>query len=302
MSAATTARPMAGAWTEVEPGIHVRQSRVFWMNSVVLLDRQHTVVVDPGVLPSEQDDIRARVDEAEVGAKTLVFTHAHWDHVLGRAWWPEAKTLAHDRCAAEIRRDAAKIRAEAEAVAAQHGEHWLPAFLPWPKTFEPARIDDPVSGLRFVKLDPWKLVLRDAPGHSDSQLSIHLPDRRVLIAADTLSDIEIPTLNGPIAPYRETLQDLLLLAENGAIEVIVPGHGAVARGRDAVIERFRRDLDYLKALESGVRDAVAKKMSLEAAKQSLAAIEYTGKRSSEYPNEPLHMENVEQVFGTHARK
>lgn len=293
MSAATAR--MASAWTEVEPGIHVRQSRAFWMNSVVLADAAHTVVVDPGVLPSELEDLRAFVERLSPRAVTLLFTHAHWDHVLGKPWWPKARTLAHDRCAAEMKRDETTIRGEAEAIAVKHGERWATPFAVF-------RVDEAVSGLRFMKLDPWKLVLRDAPGHSDSQLSVHLPDRRMLLAADMLSDIEIPTLNGPIAPYRETLQALLLLAENGAIEVIVPGHGGVARGRSAVVERFRRDLDYLKALESGVRDAVAKKLSHEAAKQSLAAMEYTGKRSTEYPNEPMHMENVEQAYRALARR
>jgi glyoxylase-like metal-dependent hydrolase (beta-lactamase superfamily II) len=280
---------MAGAWTEVEADIHVRQSRVFWMNSVVLADAAHTVVVDPGVLPSELDDLRAFMEKLSPRAVTLLFTHAHWDHVLGRPWWPKARTIAHDHFNAEVKRDEATIRGEADAIAAKHGERW-------PAPFAAFRADDPVSGLRFMKLDPWKLVLRDAPGHSDSQLSVHLPDRRVLIAADMLSDIEIPTLDGPIAPYRETLQALLLLAENGAIEVIVPGHGTIARGSDAVIERFRRDLDYLNALERGVRDAAAKKLSLEAAKELLGAMEYTGKRSAECPNEPLHMENIEHAY------
>lgn len=276
-------------WTEVEPGVHVRQSKAFWMNSVVLADPEHTVIVDPGVLPSELDDLAAFTAARPSRATTLLFTHAHWDHVLGRPWWPDAKTLAHDRAVAEMRRDERKINREAEQLASQHGERWAKPFVPF-------KVDSAISGLKFLKLDPWRLVLRDAPGHSDSQLSVHLPDRRLLIAADMLSDIEIPTLDGPVAPYRETLQALLLLAEHGAIEVIVPGHGAIASGRDAVLERFRRDLDYLEALDAGVREAAAKGLPVEAAEQSLAALEYTGKRSTEYPNEPLHLENVREVY------
>ena len=93
------------AWTDLAGGVRVRQSRAFAMNSVLLLDRRHTVVVDPGVLPSELDDLARAVDEASPARVTLFFTHAHWDHVLGRPWWPKAKTLAHDRCAEEMRRD-----------------------------------------------------------------------------------------------------------------------------------------------------------------------------------------------------
>src|SRR6185503_8399559 len=194
-------------WTEVGPGVHVRQSKAFWMNSVVLRDPVHTVVVDPGVLPSELDDLVAFTAAAPSAATTLLFTHAHWDHVLGRPWWPAAKTIAHDRAIAEMRRDEAKIQSEAEKLAAEHGERWA-------KPFATFKVDSAISGLKFLKLDAWRLVLRDAPGHSDSQLSVQLPDLRILLAADMLSDIEIPTLDGPVAPYRETLQALQLLAEH----------------------------------------------------------------------------------------
>jgi hypothetical protein len=48
------------SWTELEDGIRVRHSAAFQMTSSVLLDSEHTVVIDPGVLPSELDDL-ARV-------------------------------------------------------------------------------------------------------------------------------------------------------------------------------------------------------------------------------------------------
>src|SRR6185295_16956874 len=119
-------------------------------------------------------------------------------------------------------------------------------------TFAAFKPDDPVSGIRFLKLGPWKLVLRDAPGHSQEQLTVHLPEQRVLLAADMLSDVEIPGLCGPPALYRSTLEQLVPLAENDAIETLVPGHGTIARGADAVRERFRHDLDYLHSLKDAI--------------------------------------------------
>ena len=273
------------AWTDLGDGIRVRQSRAFWMNSVVLLDREHTVIVDPGVLPAELDDLARVVGEAAPEAITLFFTHAHWDHVLGRPWWPDARTVAHDRFAAEVKRERDAIAREAAVLAAKHGERWERAFVP----FGP---DLAVSGLHFMRLDPWQLVFRDAPGHSGSQLTCHLTDRRLLIAADMLSDLEPPILDGPVAPYRETLEALLLLAEHDTIETVVPGHGAIARGRDAVLARFRRDLDYLRALEDGVSAALARGQSLDTARETLAAMDYTGHRSTTHPTEAFHLENI----------
>jgi hydroxyacylglutathione hydrolase len=281
--------PAGAAWTDLGDGIHVRQSRAFAMNSVLLLDSEHTVLVDPGVLPSELDEIARAAREPEPLALTVFFTHAHWDHVLGRPWWPKAGTLAHDRFAEELRRDREAILREAEGLALKHGERWDRGFAP----FKP---DLAVSGLRFMRLDPWRLVLRDAPGHSASQLTCHLTDLGLLIAADMLSDIEPPILDGPCAPYRETLEALRVLAEHGAIETVVPGHGGVALGRDQVLARFRTDLDYLAALERGVRDAVGRGETLEAAQERLAAMDYTGRRSATYPTETFHRENIRFAY------
>ncbi len=277
------------AWTDLGDGILVRQSRAFAMNSVLLLDPEHAVVVDPGVLPSELDDIARVVGETGPAAVTLFFTHGHWDHVLGRPWWPGAKTLAHDRFAEEVRADRDAILREAEGLASKHGERWERGFAP----FKP---DLAVSGLRFIRLDPWRLVLRDAPGHSASQLTCHLTDLGALIAADMLSDIEPPILEGPCAPYRETLEALLVLAEHGAIETLVPGHGSVAKGREAALARFRTDLDYLGALERGAREAAGRGETLEVAQETLAAMDYTGRRSATYPTGTFHRENIRFAY------
>jgi len=277
------------SWTDLGDGIRVRQSVAFAMNSVQLLDPAHTVVVDPGVLPGELDDLARVVGESAPAAVTLFFTHAHWDHVLGRPWWPEARTLAHDRLAGELSRERDQIRRDADALAAEHGVRWA-------RPFEPFRPDLAVSGLKFLHLDPWRLVLRDAPGHSSSQLTCHLPDQGLLIAADMLSDIEPPILDGPCGPYRETLEALQVLAEHGAILTIVPGHGGVASGRESVLARFRRDLEYLEALEAGVGAAIASGQSLESAQEKLSTMDYTGRRSATYPTEKFHMENVASAY------
>jgi glyoxylase-like metal-dependent hydrolase (beta-lactamase superfamily II) len=244
--------PASAAWTDLGGSMLVRQSVEFAMNSVLLLHPEETIVVDPGVVPDELDDLAATTAKAGAQRTTLFFTHAHWDHVLGRPWWPGARTIAHDRFAGELRREREKILREAEAAAERRGQRWT-------RGFEPFRPDESVSGLRFEKRGPWQLVFRDAYGHSDSQLTLHLPDRRVLIAADMLSDLEIPWLDREAAAYLRTLETLQPLAHHGAIETLIPGHGAIARGRDAVLARLDADLGYLRALESGARAAMAER-------------------------------------------
>lgn len=275
------------AWTELGDGLHVRQSRAYAMNSAVLVAEGHAVVIDPGVLPSELEDLAAFVTRSGADATTLIFTHDHWDHVIGRAWWPRARTLGHDGLARALRAKAAQIEKEIVTCAKAHGEAWTRGFAP----FVP---DREVSGLHFTPLGPFRMVFRDAPGHCATQLTVHLPDERVLFAADMLSDIEIPILAGPVAPYRDTLAGLAPLVEGGAIETLVPGHGSIARGGE-VRERLIRDRLYLDALEAHVGECLAAGLSLDATQTSLSDMDYPGKGAA-YDMAPVHRDNVAQAY------
>lgn len=275
------------AWIDLGGGIRVRQSVAYAMNSVLLLHPEHAIVVDPGVLPSELDDLKRAVDEVRPAQVTLFLTHGHWDHVLGLPWWPRSRIVAHDRFAAEVRRGRERTLGEAVRVATSHGETWSAGFEP----FVP---HEPVSGMRFAKLGPWRVVWRDAFGHCDSQLNLHLPEARTLIAADMLSDLEIPWLNRPPAVYRATLEALIPLAEHGAIETLIPGHGAIARGADAVRARMQRDLDYLDTLEASVRDARKRGLTLEQAQEKLRGVRL--EVSDANMMAPVHLENVKLAY------
>ncbi len=270
-------------WTDLGGGVQVLQSRVFWMNSALLLDREHAVLVDPGVLPSELDDMAAAERAAGARAVSIVFTHSHWDHVLGLPWWPQAGTVGHAGLGEELRRDAAAILAEASGHAARSGEEWSRGFQP----FAPGLA---VEDERSLTLGPWRLMLRAARGHCDSQITVQLPDRDLLIAGDLLSDLEIPWLDREPAVYRATLHALRSQAEGGGIATLVPGHGAIAQGA-AVLDRIRRDLDYLDALESGVSGAREAGLPLGETQARLAALDYLGKGAA-YPMDDVHRENV----------
>jgi glyoxylase-like metal-dependent hydrolase (beta-lactamase superfamily II) len=272
------------AWSELGGGVRVRRSRAYAMDSVLLLDPAHAVLVDPGVLPSELDELAAAVRDAGAAEVTLVFTHSHWDHVLGRPWWPGAATVAHAGFAAAVANAAAAIAADADACTRPLGEPWTQGFAP----FVP---DVATQGETEVVRGPWRLVLRDAPGHCDDHVSVHVPARGLLLAGDLLSDLEIPWLDHEPAVYRRTVEDIGCLVESGEVTTLVPGHGAIARGADAARERVRRDLRYLEALEEGVREARAAGLTLEQALARLAAIA-PADCGDEFPLADVHRGNL----------
>jgi hydroxyacylglutathione hydrolase len=278
------------AWTELERGAFVRQSRAYRMNSLVLARDGHALVIDPGVLPSELDDIAARV--AAHAERTehiaLALTHPHWDHVLGRPWFPTATTLAHAGFAAALARDAASVDAAARAWIEGAGEPWAHPF----RAFAP---DVSVRGTARVVLGPFEIIVYDVPGHCSSQIALFLPAFGLLAAADMLSDIEIPWLDGPPEPYRRSLGALQRLIEQQDVRALVPGHGAVAIGRAGALLRVARDTDYLLQLERRVSTALHRGLALEPVQAELAAMDYLGK-DADYPMNTVHRDNVKFTY------
>ncbi len=282
----------ATAWTELAPGVLVRQSSAYRMNSTVIALDGHALVVDPGVLPSELDDMAARVEALAPRFEnvTLAFTHPHWDHVLGRDWFPAATTVAHVGFADELERDAASIEQSARAWIEGAGEAWPRPF----RAFAPARA---VRGTVRVELGPIAPITHEVPGHCASQIALHLPEQGVLVAGDTLSDIEIPWLDGPPWVYRRSLMALHLLFEHEDIRFLVPGHGAVAFGRAAGYARVVRDLNYLLQLEQHVAAAHARGAALAETQAELARMDYLGKDAA-YAMNDVHRDNVKFAYAS----
>jgi glyoxylase-like metal-dependent hydrolase (beta-lactamase superfamily II) len=83
-----------------------------------------------------------------------------------------------------------------------------------------------------------------APGHS----ALWLPEQRVIIAGDMLSDIELPLPFWPddVPAYLEALD---LLADVAArADIVIPGHGSV--GSDA-LTRVDADRRFIDAVMNG---------------------------------------------------
>ena len=74
-------------------------------------------------------------------------------------------------------------------------------------------------------------------------------------------------------------------------------HGSIAHGRDAVLARLQADYDYLDAIEHEAREAVAAGRTAEASADALAAMEYPGKHSTEYPMVEIHRQNILRAHG-----
>lgn len=280
------AEPHMSAWTDLGDGLRVRQSRCYAMNSLFAVRDGHVLLADPGVLPSELDELAAATQEITPRFErvSVAFTHPHWDHVLGMPWFPGAETFAHSGFADTLEREELSVQRAAEKGVAELGETLRQPF----QAFAPVHA---ARGTTLTRLGEFDVVTYDTPGHQSTHLALWLPQSGVLVAGDLLSDIEIPWLDAPPWVYRASLKTLHWLFEQEDVRVLVPGHGPLAHGRLQGYRRLLRDMDYLMHLEERVNTAWKRGAGLDETRAELAAMEYLGKDAS-YPMNDVHAENV----------
>ncbi|MDM7853695.1 MBL fold metallo-hydrolase [Cellulomonas alba] len=224
--------------------------------STVLVGRAGAcLLVDPGVTADELVALAAELDARALRPVGRVVTHAHWDHVLTTPAWvglPAWRGPSDDRVGAASadafapgswpRALEAERDADAHLAAVAGGR---PAVLAEPPLPCPGAVA-PDGGVELAWHGPRTRLLR-TPGHAPEHTSVWLPELRVLLAGDLLSDTEVPLLDtaapDALSTYGVTLDRLRALGAG----VVVPGHGSVAHGRD-VAARVAADLTYLRDL------------------------------------------------------
>jgi glyoxylase-like metal-dependent hydrolase (beta-lactamase superfamily II) len=104
---------------------------------------------------------------------------------------------------------------------------------------------------------PGELIEHQA--HAVGHAAILLAERRVLLAGDMLSDILIPSStpakDDQVGAYETALERLDEAVSH--VDVVVPGHGAVAEGPE-VAARLAADRAYIDALRRGEGPADAR--------------------------------------------
>ena len=109
---------------------------------------------------------------------------------------------------------------------------------------------------------PGEIIEHQA--HAVGHAAILLTDRGVLLAGDMLSDILIPLFDplqdDQLGAYETALGRLGEAAGN--VDVVIPGHGAVAEGPE-VAARLDADRAYIDALRRGEEPVDARRAHAE---------------------------------------
>ena len=220
---------------QVADGVWVRQSAWVWSNAIVVRGEGGLVLVDPGIDGSELNELADDLGGLGVPVVAGFSTHPHWDHLL---WHPRF---------GDVPRYATSAGAHAASQARERGQQMAAQSAPGiPVELFGLVAPLPVGGGPV----PGEIVEHQA--HAIGHAAVLLADRGVLLAGDMLSDVLIPLFDprrpGQVGAYQAALDRLGEAA--GHVDVLVPGHGAVAEGPE-VAARLAADHAYIDALRRG---------------------------------------------------
>jgi glyoxylase-like metal-dependent hydrolase (beta-lactamase superfamily II) len=227
---------------EVADGVWVRQSAWVWSNAIAVRGEDGLILVDPGIDGSELDQLADDLDGLGIPVVAGFSTHLHWDHLLWHARFGDVPRYAMPASA----QAAPGVRERGQAMAAESASgiplELLGLVTPLPPDGGPV---------------PGEVVAHEA--HAIGHAALLLADRGVLLAGDMLSDMLIPLLDprrpGQVSAYETALDRLGKAATH--VDVLVPGHGAVAQGPE-VAARLAADRAYIDALRRGEEPADAR--------------------------------------------
>jgi glyoxylase-like metal-dependent hydrolase (beta-lactamase superfamily II) len=177
--------------------------------SYALIAGEGALVYDTHVAPDRARFIRAELARRGVRRFTVVLSHWHLDHVAGTEAFADCEIIANSRTAAHL----AAHRAGIEA-----------GTLSGPPAIAPLILPDVTFDRRMVlDLGGEQAELLTFDIHSDDATVIWLPERRILLAGDTVEDcVTYVSEPGHLARHLPELARLAALEP----EVVLPNHGA----------------------------------------------------------------------------
>lgn len=224
------------------PKIEILYSGIWQLSSIIISDAGECLLVDPGYFPRELEDIKTRA--LSLGTpKSVIFTHGHWDHVVGWSSFPESVVYGSVGLRNAVLNGTTESKNNLRSIT-EFDQRWYverPLNISWPT----------IHGLKEgdeIFVGNVRLRILETPGHSSDGLALHLEDEGILIVGDYLSPLEIPFVEN-LEAYQKTLKRFIKYLPD--IKIVIPGHGPQLTPAEAS-KIAEADLEYLEMLEKEV--------------------------------------------------
>jgi glyoxylase-like metal-dependent hydrolase (beta-lactamase superfamily II) len=249
-------------WTEIADGVYHRRYDPLDISICLVRGTRGLLLVDTRCNAREAEEILADAASlSDLPIRWVVNTHAHYDHTFGNRLFAGAATIyGHHLIPAHFAEyEAPRLATWLADPAAQPQHDWRGVELVAPTQLvsEPTTID---IGGRAVRLVPLE------PGHTDTDLVIHVPDADVWIVGDVVEESGPPMFGSGSFPFGwpGVLEELSAAMDEEAM--VVPGHGRV------VDPGFLRDqARTLRAIADGIAESFARSEPVEFVSDRLAA-------------------------------
>jgi glyoxylase-like metal-dependent hydrolase (beta-lactamase superfamily II) len=187
------------------------------VNVGLILGARSCLVIDTGF---GGDVVASGVRERTAAPVSVVYTHAHFDHVLGTAAFPGCPVYAHPVCAERL-----PVPVDLDGWADFTARQGFPAeseLVRAAVVVAPTRL---VASEERLDLGGREVrILHPGRGHTGGDLIVHIPDVATVFAGDLVEEGAPPQAGTDAFPaeWPATLDTLLTLRP----DVVVPGHGA----------------------------------------------------------------------------
>lgn len=185
-------------------------------NCYVISDEtREALIIDNGAITDEEHSaIEKYISQNGLTLKHAIFTHAHFDHILGSGRCYRAFGLK-----SEFNYNDAELY--------NHLSLQVESFLgPFPYSIETAPQGNSLSEGDSISFGNHELVVIETPGHTPGGVCFYCKQENVLFSGDSLFQYSIGRTDFPESNTQDLLYNLrtkiLTLPEN---TVVYPGHG-----------------------------------------------------------------------------
>lgn len=219
-------------WIELADGVLARRYAELDLTVGLVVGDGACLVIDTRGDGAQGGELASAVREVTAAPWQVVITHAHFDHCFGTSAFLPAQVWAHRGC----RRFLASTGEQQRAHWARHYADRDPRTAHALTTAPLITPDHAVDSRASLSVGGQRVELIHAGrGHTDHDLVIWLPARRVLFAGDLVEQGAPPDFEDAVTDEWPATVEALLAMDPA---VVVPGHGDPV---DQAFVRAQRD-------------------------------------------------------------